>query len=151
MTNGVQATVTPVIKQFEGLYLKPYLCPAGIPTIGYGATFYLDGRHVTLKDPPITLEHANVLLQNTLASRYIPNTIKLCPGLSTRRTAALVDFTFNLGEGRLKASTLRKVILADRFDLAPAELLKWCMAKGRKLRGLELRRKQEVLMWLWEN
>jgi GH24 family phage-related lysozyme (muramidase) len=41
-------------RRFEGFFSHPYLCPAGVPTIGYGATYYEDGRKVTLRDPPIT-------------------------------------------------------------------------------------------------
>ena len=48
-------------RRFEGLYLTPYLCPAGVPTVGYGATYYEDGGHVQLTDPPITLERAEAM------------------------------------------------------------------------------------------
>ena len=47
-----------LIAQFEGLRLKPYLCSAGVPTIGYGSTFYPSGRKVTMQDKPITQETA---------------------------------------------------------------------------------------------
>ena len=49
-------------RMFEGLYLSPYLCPAGVPTLGYGATYYEDGTRVTLSDPAITRERAEELL-----------------------------------------------------------------------------------------
>jgi lysozyme len=45
-------------RRFEGLFLQPYLCPAGVPSIGYGTTHYADGRAVTLKDPAITKAQA---------------------------------------------------------------------------------------------
>ena len=45
-------------RRFEGLYLRPYLCPAGVPTIGYGSTVYENGMAVQLTDPPITRERA---------------------------------------------------------------------------------------------
>ena len=53
-----------LIKQFEGFESKPYKCPAGIPTIGYGATFYPDGRKVTMNDSPINESQATDLLRN---------------------------------------------------------------------------------------
>jgi lysozyme len=53
------AVVMAMCLHFEGLYLRPYLCPAGVPTIGVGSTRYLDGRAVSLADPPITREHAS--------------------------------------------------------------------------------------------
>jgi lysozyme len=55
-----------LIKSFEGLYLKPYLCPANVPTIGYGNTFYENGNKVTLKDPIITEARAIELLMSEL-------------------------------------------------------------------------------------
>ena len=55
-----------IIKKCEGLELKPYLCPAGVPTIGYGSTRYENGERIKLTDAPITEERANALLLNTL-------------------------------------------------------------------------------------
>ena len=52
-----------IIAGFEGLRLKPYLCSAGVPTIGYGNTFYPNGRKVTMKDKPITQEYAFEMLK----------------------------------------------------------------------------------------
>ena len=64
------ALVMRLCLQFEGLYLRPYLCPAGVPTIGVGCTSYLDGRRVTLNDPPITREHALILLRQRILRGY---------------------------------------------------------------------------------
>ena len=61
-----------LIKSFEGFYSKPYLCPAGIPTIGYGTIRYEDGRRVTLKDSPITKERAEQLLMYEVNKECIP-------------------------------------------------------------------------------
>ncbi len=134
-------------KRFEGLYLSPYLCPAGVPTIGYGATYYLDGRRVTLKDPPITRLTAEVMLREMVKKEYLPAVLKLCPGLTgTGRRAAIIDFTFNLGAGQLRTSNLRKRILSDRWDLVPSELRKWVRGGGRVLRGLVLRREAEIAL-----
>ena len=49
-------------RRFEGFRSKPYLCPAGVPTIGYGSTLYSDGRRVTLDDPPMDEPTARALL-----------------------------------------------------------------------------------------
>ena len=57
---GVAAALA---KSFEGLYLTPYLCPAGVATIGYGATYYENGTRVQLTDPPITRARAEALLE----------------------------------------------------------------------------------------
>lgn len=131
-------------KRFEGFYAYPYLCPAGIPTIGFGATYYEDGRSVTLKDAAITRERAMELLVYHVSQVYLPAVRRLCPGVTDPLVlAVLIDFAFNLGAGRLKASTLRKRANAMDRDGMRAELMKWVMAAGRKLRGLVLRREAE--------
>lgn len=132
-------------RRFEGCYLRPYLCPAGLPTIGYGATYYEDGQRVTLLDAPITRARAEALLLWMVRTRYLPAVLKLCPKADTpERLAALIDWTFNLGTGRLRASTLRKRVNARRWDEVPAEIRKWDRGGGRRLRGLTRRREAEV-------
>lgn len=134
-------------RRFEGCYLVPYLCPAGVPTIGYGATYYPDGRRVTLTDQAITKETAEGILLWMVRTVYLPAVLKLCPGIDTpERMAALIDFAFNLGTGNLAASTLRRRVNAQRWDDVPGELRKWVMASGRRLRGLVLRREAEATL-----
>lgn len=134
-------------RRFEGLYLLPYLCPAGVPTIGFGATYYENGVRVTLKDPAITRERAEALLLWLVRTVYLPAVLKLCPGVDTpQRLAALIDFAFNLGAGNLAVSTLRKRVNAGRWTDVPAEIRKWNRGGGRVLRGLVLRREAEVAL-----
>jgi lysozyme len=134
-------------RRFEGLYLSPYLCPAGVPTIGYGATYYEDGTRVQLTDPPITRARAEVLLLWMVRTVYLPEVVKLCPAVDNpQRLAALIDFTFNLGAGQLKASTLRKRVNAGDWDAVPGELRKWTRGGGRVLRGLVIRREAEAVL-----
>lgn len=66
-------------RRFEGFYSRPYLCPAGVPTIGYGATHYLDGVRVTLKDASISRETAERLLLAQIERTYLPAVLRLCP------------------------------------------------------------------------
>lgn len=135
-------------RRFEGLHLKPYLCPAGVPTIGWGTTVYPNGIPVSLSDPPISKEYADELLYTDLA-RFHANVISLCPGLVGApgpRVAAIIDFTYNLGAGRLRASTLRKRINERNWEEVKKELLKWVFAGGRQLRGLVLRRQAEAAL-----
>jgi lysozyme len=136
-------------RRFEGLRLRPYLCPAGVPTIGYGATRYEDGSAVTLLDSPITAERAEALLLHQVRRTFLPAVIVLCPGIdSAERLAAIIDFAFNLGAGRLCASTLRRRINEGRWPDVPIELLKWVHGGGRRLSGLVLRREAEAaLTW----
>ena len=140
---------TALAQRFEGLYLSPYLCPAGVPTIGYGATYYEDGSRVTLFDAPITRERAMELLQRMVRTVYLPTVMRLCPGIDNpSRLAALIDFTFNLGGNALKNSSLRRKVNAGMWVAVPTELRKWVMAAGKRLRGLVIRREAEAaLTW----
>jgi lysozyme len=132
-------------RRFEGLYLTPYLCPAGVPTVGYGTTYYEDGTPVRLADPPITRERAEHLLYLQVKKIYLPQVLVLCPGIdSANRLAAIIDFTYNLGASNLKASTLRRKINAGDWAAVPAELAKWVRGGGRVLQGLVLRRQAEA-------
>lgn len=131
-------------RRFEGFVPHPYLCPAGVPTIGYGATFYEDGRRVKLTDPPITRERAEALLLWCVRTLYLPAVLRLCPDVDTpERLAALIDFTFNLGAGNLRASTMRRKVNAGDWDAARVQVMRWVMAAGRRLKGLERRRAAE--------
>ena len=146
MTDAVQVAAA-LARRFEGLRLSPYLCSAGVPTIGFGATYYEDGTSVTLRDLPISKERAEALLLWMVRRVYLPAVVKLCPAVDKpERIAALIDFTFNLGVGRLKGSTLRKRINAEQWELVPAELRKWVLGAGKKLPGLVKRREAEIAL-----
>jgi len=139
------AVASTLIRRWEGFRAVPYLCPAGIPTIGYGFTYYADGTPVTLGDPPMTRAQAQALLEHLVRTKYMAATMKLCPNIdSPERLGAITDFAFNLGSGNLRASTLRKKILAGDWAAVPAELRKWVKAGGRVLPGLVLRREAEI-------
>lgn len=143
---AVQITAA-LCRRFEGFYSQPYLCPAGVASVGFGATYYEDGRAVRLTDPPVTRERAEELLLWHVRNVYLPAVVKLCPGVNTpERLAALIDFAFNLGNGNLRASTLRRRVNAQDWEAVPGELRKWVFAGGRKLRGLVLRRQAEAAL-----
>lgn len=136
-----------LLEEFEGLKLRPYLCPARVPTIGLGSTRYMDGRRVTLADPPITREHAYVLARDYIGTKALPEVLALCPGIDNqRRLAAIIDFHYNLGGSNLRISTLRKRINAGRWDDVPAQLLRWKYADGRVMAGLVRRRSAEIAL-----
>lgn len=138
-----------ICRRFEGLYLKPYLCPAGVPTIGYGATFYQDGKKVSLRDKPITKEQAEDLLMYHLKQYFLKDVLLLCYTLDTEsKTASILDFAFNVGLGNLKSSTLRKRILAKNWEDVPNQLMRWNKAQGRVLKGLTLRREAEKVLFI---
>lgn len=135
-------------RTFEGYRARPYLCPAGVATIGYGSTRYLDGRPVTLADPPISQETAERLLQQSLRHEFLPGVLRACPGLALHERAcnAIVDFAYNLGVGRLQSSTLRRRINAGDWDGAREQLALWVRASGRVLPGLVRRRAAEAAL-----
>lgn len=134
---------------FEGLYLKPYLCPANVPTIGVGSTRYENGTKVTLNDPPITRQRAEELLMWELRQECLPRVLRLCPNLPNLGPGplgAILDFTYNLGAGNLAASTLRRRINADDLEGAKTELKKWVRGGGKVLSGLVKRRETEAAL-----
>lgn len=139
------AVASLLIRRWEGFRSVPYLCPAGVPTIGYGFTHYADGRMVTLADPPMTRAQAQSLLEHLLRVKYMPGTLRMCPNIELpARLGAITDFAWNLGLGNLRASNLRKRILAGDWEAVPGELRKWVRAGGRVLKGLVLRREAEI-------
>lgn len=130
-----------LIRRFEGLRLRPYLCPAGIPTVGYGHT----GPEVTLQSPPISPDFAEQLLTED-AEKHALVALKLSPNLSGDRLCAIADFVYNLGPTRYKASTLRRKIRDGEWLDAAEELEKWVWGGGRKLPGLVARRAAEAAL-----
>jgi lysozyme len=154
-----------LIRKYEG-YLKqlndgtgrvrPYICPAGVATVGLGSTRYFayDGvtarvqGKVKITDEPITKERAEEcfrgeLHQNEMAfDRY--TTRKVHP-LSR---GAAVSFIYNCGEGAYRGSTLRKVINSGDWERIPREFAKWRMGGGRVLLGLQRRRADEARLFM---
>lgn len=135
-------------KRFEGFRPRPYLCPAGIPTIGYGSTYYPNGTKVTLGDEPIGEIAASVILRRELEHTYLPGVLRMCPILASheQRCNAIVDFAYNLGVGRLQSSTLRRKINAQDWEGAKEQLMLWTRGGGRVLPGLVKRRQAECLL-----
>lgn len=137
-----------LIKSFEGLKLKPYLCPANIPTIGFGNTYYPNGQKVKLTDPAITIEKAEELLKFLLVT-YEKAVDSFCrDDISQSQFDALVSFAYNLGTGALQKSTLIKKVNANPKDVTIAdEFAKWNKANGRVLVGLTRRRQAEAKLY----
>lgn len=147
LIDGALAIAERLCVRFEGFRAKPYRCPAGVPTIGYGTTRYLDGRSVTMDDPPITEPQAREMLRAQLARDYLPGVLRLCPGAQTpERVGALTDFAYNLGVGALGSSTLRRRVNAGQWDDVPAQLRRWVYGGGKVLPGLVARREAEAAL-----
>jgi lysozyme len=147
---GVPKTAIELAKRFEGFHrvprtdpgrAHPYICPAGYWTIGYG--HLCQSTH-----PPITESEAEVYLARDLQTA-LAATLRYCPVLATEpdgRLAAIVDFTFNLGAGRLQTSTLRRRINQRDWLTAGQELRRWVYGGGRALPGLVTRREAELTL-----
>ncbi len=134
----------PLLLRFEGLRTKAYFCPAGKITIGVGHT----GPEVRLQDE--WSRDKCIVVMRMDAERFISGTLTICPTLADKphALAAIADFSYNLGLGQLKASTLRRKLNAGDIDGAAKELRKWVMGGGRKLPGLVIRRETERLLLL---
>ena len=142
-----QAAVV-LAKRFEGFHrvpkndpgrAYPYVCPAGFWTVGFG--HLCEQGH-----PPITEAQAEAYLAADLMIA-LTATLRYCPVLATEpegRLAAIVDFTFNLGAGRLQTSTLRLRINQRDWESAVWELRRWVYGGGRVLPGLCARRQAEI-------
>lgn len=151
---GVPKTAIELAKRFEGLHrvpktdpgrAHPYICPAGYWTIGYG-------HLCNPKHHPITEDEAEVYLALDLQTA-LAATLRYCPVLATEpegRLAAIVDFTFNLGVGRLQTSTLRRRINQRDWAASANELTRWVYGGGKVLPGLVTRRTAEAA-WLLRN
>jgi len=159
-----------LVKDFEGLRLKPYLDAVGIPTIGYGTTFYEDGTKVRMGDRPISEKRANNLLEYTLSNfeKYIDSYVKV--PIDQYQFDALLTFCYNVGPRNLKSSTLLKKLNKNPNDKEIfTEFLKWDKADGsrdgidndgdglidepgekRKLNGLTRRRLAEANLYFKE-
>lgn len=133
-------------RHFEGFRGKPYICPAGYPTIGYGTVYKPDGTRVTMDDAPIYKAQADEWLLSELRANYGAGILKASPNLikHPRVLAAAIDFAYNLGVSRYRASTLRKRLEAEDWDGARVQLMRWTKAGGRELPGLVRRRKAEA-------
>lgn len=135
MTNAAD-----LCRRFEGLRLKAYYCPAGVLTIGYGAT----GPDIK-PGMVVTQEWAEERLQRDLRIAKA-SALRYCPNLTDGPLEAITDFVFNLGAGRLAASTLRKRLNAEDWEGSKGELAKWVWGGGRKLPGLVIRRQAEAAL-----
>lgn len=134
-----------LIKLFEGWSSKPYLCPAKIPTIGWGSTRYADGRKVTMNDPSITKEQGEQLLKATMTKYEMAVDAFCVDTINQQQFDALTSFCYNLGENALKGSTLiKKVNLNPNDPSITKEFLKWVNANGKPLKGLIKRRQAEA-------
>ena len=131
------AKAAEIIKEFEGLYLKSYLCPAGVPTIGWGHTEGVQlGQEITLEEAESFL-FDDMLEADSVIEDYVDVV------LSDNQRAALLSWIFNLGRGNFRSSTLLKVLNYGDYEGASKQILRWNKAGGKVLPGLVRRREAE--------
>jgi lysozyme len=131
------------IKHYEGFSSVPYLCPAEVWTIGYGHT-----QGVNAYTIPITKETAHEYLREDVRATENAILELVHVALNQSQYDALVSLIFNIGEGNFRRSTLLKKLNCADFEGAADEFLRWVYGGGRKIRGLEKRRKAEREMFL---
>jgi len=148
-----------MIKHHEGVRQKAYRCPANLWTIGVGHVLYPEQGKLKLEDRmtvPLrqednrvfTMDEVDAILRNDLArfergvTQYI--TVPLTQGMFD----GLVSFSFNVGLGTLQRSTLRQKLNRNDKEGAGQELMKYCMAGGKILKGLQNRRNDELALFM---
>lgn len=141
-----------LVKSFEGFSAKPYPDPgtgAKPYTIGYGTTYYPDGRLVTMQDPAITEEQALEYLTYEVNEKAAAVEKMVKVQLNDNEFAALVSFAYNVGSGNLQGSTLLKMLNANADKTAVGDqFLRWNKANGNVMPGLTRRRQAERSLFL---
>ena len=130
-----------LIKKFEGCRLESYRCSANVLTIGYGHTGGV------LETDVITQDDADRLLEQDIAKfeKYV--NVNVAVELNQNQFDALVAWTFNLGVGNLRQSTMLRKLNEGDYQSVPSEMNRWNKAGGTTLDGLIRRRKAEGLLF----
>jgi lysozyme len=156
---NVSAKATEMIKRHEGVRYKPYQCPAKLWTIGVGHVLYPDQGKIPIDqrggyqlhqedNRSFSKEEVDAILRDDL-QRFERGVHTYCPvHLTQGMFDGLVSFSFNVGLGTLQRSTLRQKLLRGDKEGAAEELLKYCMAGGKVLKGLQKRRIDERALFL---
>jgi len=133
-----------LIKKYEGLKLRAYVCPGGVLTIGYGHT-----KNVK-ENMTVTPEEAEELLIKDLEyfEKKLIDVVKV--KINQNQFDALVSLIYNIGEGAFNKSSLLKFINDNKFDLAARQFPRWIYSNGKILTGLMNRRKAEREIFEYE-
>ena len=142
-----------IIAEFEGFRASPYLCPAGIPTIGYGNTFYSDGRKVSMSDPAITEAQGREMLADICEKDFwnvLKNTIPFWEQMNDNQKSALTSFGYNLGAnffGNPGFNTISAVLRDRAWAEVPGALMLYTNPGSAFEAGLRRRREAEGHLW----
>jgi lysozyme len=137
-----------LITKFEGFSAKPYLCSAKVPTIGYGNTYYTNGKKVTLLDKQITETEAFEMFK-TIADKFADKVSKLVTyPINQNQFNSLVSLSYNIGIAAFQLSTLLKMVNENANNpKIKDQFLRWNKAGGKVVRGLTLRRNEEAFIY----
>ncbi|WP_067151039.1 lysozyme [Pseudotamlana agarivorans] len=142
-----------LIHKYESFRNHPYLCPSGIPTIGWGNTYYEDGSKVTLNDEPITRKRGDELFENIIKTFEDKVNEYVTSDINENQFSSLVSFTYNVGVYNFKRSTLLKKINnnPNDFDAIEYQFKRWNKGtvnnKKVVLKGLTKRRNEEFFLY----
>jgi len=136
-----------LIEEFEGFSEKPYLCPAGKWTIGYGMTRW-NGKPVTSLTKAITREQGEYKLGLELEGFQRELDSAVTVPLNENQNDALLSFVFNIGVTSFRKSTMLRLLNVFDYDGAAAQFPRWNKAAGKELAGLTRRRLAEQKLFL---
>ena len=143
-----------IIAEFEGFRPTPYLCPAGVPTIGYGATYYEDGRKVSMSDSAITQPQGRRMLESMIEKDFwgvLTNTIPFWNEMNDNQRSALVSFGYNLGAhfyGNPGFNTISAVLRDHAWTEVPGAFMLYVNPGSAFEEGLRRRRAAEGDLWV---
>ena len=136
------------IKEREGFSSHPYYDDAHVPTIGYGFTYYPNGRRVTITDSPITEEEASGVLELLLRQYELATDSMTRDDITQNQFNALVSFCYNVGVQNLRGSTLLKTVNQNPNNPEIAEqFMRWVYSGHKKNKGLAIRRSLEAKLY----
>ncbi len=144
----INAAGLAIVKLFEGWSAVPYHDPAGITTIGYGSTWTVDGKPITIDHPMITRAQGEELLRAGLQEAEQAVQRLIHAPLNPNEFSALTSFTYNVGSGNFHASTMRMKLNRCEYAAAAMEFPKWRRSGGMILAGLVRRRIAERGLFL---
>ena len=143
----VSETGIRVIAKYEGFRSSPYLDAVGVPTIGFGNTFYRDNTRVKMTDKPISEEKARELLKN-IVQGFEMEVSKLMREVNQNQFDAVLSLVYNIGVTAFSRSTLLKRINENPIEQDIAyQFSRWNKAGGKVLLGLTRRRKEEAELY----
>jgi lysozyme len=138
-----------IIKKYEGFMPEAYICPGGVPTIGYGSTMYENGDRVAMDDCKIDRKRGEEILLYFIkeVEQQVKSVLEV--KLNNNQLAALVSLTYNIGIGNFGRSTLLAWINSNpSYSEIPSQFRRWKKSGGKVLKGLVARREEEVELWL---